>query len=217
MSQLRVKICGITNESDARRVAYLGADAIGLNFYAQSKRYIDPKFAEFILRELPPFVDPVAVFVNQPLRQVFELLNQLGRIRTFQWHGDNPELSDAFPFRMISAFPVRDQQSLADINRYLDVCQGMGRLPGAVLVDAQVPGEYGGTGQTAPWHLLADFRPPVPVILAGGLTPDNVAAAVRLVKPYAVDVASGVEKSPGQKDPEKVRRFIANAREAAAK
>jgi phosphoribosylanthranilate isomerase len=217
MSQLRVKICGITNESDARRVAYLGADAVGLNFYAQSKRYIDPKFAEFILRELPPFVDPVAVFVNQPLRQVFELLNQLGRVRTFQWHGDNRELSDAFPFRMISAFAVRDQQSLTDINRYLDVCQGMGRLPAAVLLDAQVPGEYGGTGRTAPWHLLADFRPPVPVILAGGLTPDNVAAAVRLVKPYAVDVASGVEKSPGQKDPEKIRRFIANAREAAAK
>jgi phosphoribosylanthranilate isomerase len=85
------------------------------------------------------------------------------------------------------------------------------------LVDAHVAGHYGGTGQTAPWDLLADFRPGVPLILAGGLNPDNVAEAVRRVRPYAVDVASGVESAPGRQDPDKVRRFIANAREAAAK
>ncbi len=82
------------------------------------------------------------------------------------------------------------------------------RLPSAILVDAHVAGQYGGTGQTAPWHLLADFKPGVPLILAGGLTPDNVADAIRIVRPYAVDVASGVESRPGKKDPDKLRRFI---------
>jgi phosphoribosylanthranilate isomerase len=89
-------------------------------------------------------------------------------------------------------------------------------MPAAVLVDARVPGQFGGTGKTAPWHLLADYRPGVPLILAGGLTPENVAEAVRTVRPYAVDVAGGVESAPGRKDPDKVRRFIANARAAAA-
>jgi phosphoribosylanthranilate isomerase len=104
---------------------------------------------------------------------------------------------------------------LQAITRYLDVCRLRGALPSAVLVDASVPGQYGGTGRQAPWHLLATFRPGVPLILAGGLTPDNVAEAVRLVRPYAVDVASGVESAPGHKDPDKVRRFIDKAREAA--
>jgi phosphoribosylanthranilate isomerase len=88
-------------------------------------------------------------------------------------------------------------------------------MPAALLVDAHVRGQYGGTGRTAPWHLLADFRPGPPLILAGGLTPENVAEAVQTVRPYAVDVASGVEHSPGHKDPEKMRRFIENARDAA--
>src|SRR5205814_10530314 len=104
--------------------------------------------------------------------------------------------------------------SLNDISRYLDVCRNTNRLPAAILLDAHVPGQYGGTGQKAPWHLLADFKPGVPVLLAGGLTPDNVAEAVRVVRPYAVDVASGVEARPGHKDEDKMRRFIANARGA---
>src|SRR5207249_4121881 len=89
-------------------------------------------------------------------------------------------------------------------------------FPEAILVDACVPGQFGGTGKTVPWELLADFRPEVPLILAGGLTPENVAEAVRIVRPYGVDVASGVEKSPGRKDPDKIKQFIENAREAAA-
>jgi phosphoribosylanthranilate isomerase len=217
MSSLRIKICGITNEADARQAAQLGADAVGLNFYTQSPRRIDPAMAHFILRALPPFVEPVGIFVDQPLRQVFEQLNQIGGVRTIQWYGDNRELADPFPFRLIAAFPVRDRESLLAITRYLDLCRGLGRLPAAVLVDAHVDGQHGGTGQTVPWRLLADFRPGVPLVLAGGLTPDNVAEAVRLVRPYAVDVASGVEQSPGHKDAEKMRRFIGNAREAFAR
>lgn len=217
VQHLRIKICGVTNDADARQAALLGADAVGLNFYAQSSRHVAPAAVELILRELPLFVDAVGVFVNQPLREVFELANRFGRIRTVQWHGDDRELSDTFPFRLIAAFPVQDARSLLSITRYLDLCRGLGRLPAAVLVDAHVPGQYGGTGQTAPWKLLANFQPGVPLILAGGLTPHNVAEAIRIVRPYGVDVAGGVESSPGHKDPEKMRRFIGNAREAAAK
>jgi phosphoribosylanthranilate isomerase len=143
------------------------------------------------------------------------VLQALGGIRTFQWHGEDHEVGDPSPFLHIPAFPVHDRQSLVEITRYLALCRDLGHVPAAVLVDAHAPGRYGGTGQTAPWDLLADFRPGVPLILAGGLTPDNVAEAVRIVRPYGVDVASGVEQSPGHKDPDRMRRFVANAREAA--
>jgi phosphoribosylanthranilate isomerase len=103
------------------------------------------------------------------------------------------------------------------VTRYLDTARAGGKAPAAVLVDAYAPGQFGGTGQRAPWHILAEFKPPEPLILAGGLTPENVAEAVRLVRPYAVDVAGSVESAPGRKDAEKMRRFIASAHEAAAK
>ncbi len=215
--RLRIKVCGITTVEDARDAAVLGADALGLNFYEGSPRRVAPDTAQAIVRDLPPFVEPVALYVNQPLRAVFQALNSLGGVRTFQWHGGRPELCDAYPFRMIAAFAVRDRGSLADITHYLETARGLGKAPAAILVDAHVPGQHGGTGQRAPWDLLADFRPPEPLILAGGLTPENVAEAVRLVRPYGVDVASGVESAPGRKDVEKMRRFIGNAHEAAAR
>jgi phosphoribosylanthranilate isomerase len=214
---VRIKICGITNAADSCLAARLGADAIGLNFYPQSPRYVDAETAEIVLRELPPFVEPVGVFVNEPLRNVFESLNQLGRVRMFQWHGENREVSDCYHFKMIMAFSVGDPRHVKVITHYLDICRTVSKLPAAVLIDALVPGQYGGTGKTVRWSLLADFQPGVPVILAGGLTPENVAEAIGIVRPYAVDVASGVEGNPGRKDPEKMRRFIANAREAAAR
>jgi phosphoribosylanthranilate isomerase len=214
---LRIKICGITQESDGEQAALLGADAVGLNFHPPSPRYVHPLNAAFILRALPPFVDAVGLFVNQSLRDIFPALNSLGRIRTIQWHGDQREISDTYPYQLIPAFAVRDAGSLREIQHYLEACRAVDKLPAAILVDAHVPGQYGGTGQQAPWHLLADFQPGLPLILAGGLTPDNIAEAVRIVRPYAVDVASGVEQSPGRKDVEKMRRFIGNAREAAAR
>ncbi len=215
--RLRVKICGVTTIEDADTAALLGADALGFNFWEGSKRHVKPEQAQAILRELPPFVEPVALYVNQPLREVFQALNAIGRIRTFQWHGRKHELCDAYPFQMIAAFAVRDRAGLAEVTRYLDTARSAGKAPSAVLVDAYAVGQYGGTGQRAPWHLLSEFRPPEPLILAGGLTPDNVAEAIRLVRPYAVDVATGVESSPGRKDTEMMRRFIGNAHEAAAK
>jgi phosphoribosylanthranilate isomerase len=214
--RVRVKICGLTNVPDAEQAALAGADAVGLNFYRASPRYLDPAAAAAVLRALPPFVEPVALFVEQPLRAVFEALNRLGGVRTFQWYGGRHELSDTFPYRYVPAFPVRDPDSLRVITSFVEMCAGLGAPPAAVLLDAHVPGRHGGTGRTVPWELLEDFRPGVPVVLAGGLTPDNVAEAVRRVRPYAVDVASGVERGPGLKDPEKMRRFIGNAHEAAA-
>lgn len=214
---LRVKICGVTTEIDARHAAQLGADAIGLNFYEGSPRFVGPSAAQCILQELPPFVSAAGVFVELPMRKVFEQVQALRRISLIQWHGKNRELSDCSPYHLIAAFPVRDASSLATIQHYVEMCRGLGRLPAALLLDGHAPGQHGGTGQTAPWHLLESFRPGIPILLAGGLTPDNVAEAVRIVRPYGVDVASGVESAPGRKDAEKMRRFLANAREAAAR
>ncbi len=214
---LRIKICGVTSDTDARTAAALGADAVGLNFAPESPRRIDRETATGILRNLPPFVDAVGVFVNKPLKQVYKELQPLGRLLTIQWYGQNRELADTFPFRLISAFQVQDETSLNEINRYMDVARSIGQLPAALLLDGHSATQHGGTGVVAPWHLLASFRPGVPVILAGGLTPDNVAEAVQIVKPWGVDVASGVESEVGVKDPDKVRRFIARARNAAYK
>jgi phosphoribosylanthranilate isomerase len=213
---LLVKICGVTTPADAERAARAGADAVGLNFHPGSPRFIDPVRAEAILRALPPFVEAVGVFAELPLRQVYEQLAALGRIRTIQWHGRDRELCDCYPLHYVAAFPVRDADSLLAITRYLDTCWVRCCLPSAVLADGHAPGRLGGTGRRAPWDLLATFRANVPLILAGGLTPDNVAEAVRVVRPYGVDVAGGVESSPGRKDADRVRRFIDNAREAAA-
>jgi phosphoribosylanthranilate isomerase len=213
---VRIKICGITTVADGLLAAELGADAIGLNFYAHSRRCVTTETAQAILRHLPPLVEPVALFVNQPLTTIAAWAKSFGYIRTLQIHGDAIDLVPAEPFHFIPAFSVRDRDSLTTIEQYLARCREGGQLPAAVLVDAHVPGEYGGTGQLAPWHLLADWRPGVPLVLAGGLTPDNVAEAVRIVQPYAVDVASGVESSPGTKDRERLHRFIDAARTASA-
>jgi len=220
MSQrVRVKICGVTSVEDALLAANLGAEAVGLNFYEKSPRFIDASKAYEILRALPAFVEPVGLFVRRSLREIAATLKEPGldRIRTVQRHADQPEIGDFFvyPFSLIDAFPVADVASLGRIQTYLaDAWDQAFFRPGAILVDAHVPGKYGGTGQTAPWQLLAAFAPTVPLILAGGLTPDNVAEAIRIVRPYAVDVASGVESSPGKKDPDKMQRFIENARAA---
>ncbi|MCE9530522.1 MAG: phosphoribosylanthranilate isomerase [Planctomycetes bacterium] len=212
---LRVKICGVTQPDDVRLCAETGADAVGVNFHPDSPRYVDPRQAMPLLKAIPPLMAGVGVFVAQPMRQVCALAYQLG-LRGVQWHGENPETADPFPFALIAAFRIKDQAGLTRITNFLAACAANGHQPAAILVDAFVEGQMGGTGHKAPWDLLADFRPSVPLILAGGLTPENVGEAIRLVRPAAVDVASGVESSPGRKDPDKVRRFIANAREAAA-
>jgi len=212
---MRIKICGITNVEDALQAASLGADAIGLNFYPRSPRCVSEETAAQIVRCLPPFIEPVGLFVNEPLAEVVERVRRMGFLPTIQWHGDKHEIPAAMPYHFIPAFQVQDAARLAVVTDYLQRCRQGGRPPEAIVIDGHIAGEFGGTGQAAPWPLLADFQPGVPLILAGGLTPENVAEAIRIVRPYGVDVASGVEVTPGRKDSEKMRRFVENTREAA--
>ena len=195
----RVKICGITHPDDLLAAVELGADAVGFNFHPPSPRFVDPRIARDLVALLPPFVEAVGVFVARPVAESCKVLDG---IRTVQMHAG---LGDAAPveFRLVPAYPVRSKEDLGKIEQALPTLR-----PVAVLVDGHAPGLHGGTGQVAPWDLLAEWKPAVPVILAGGLTPENVAEAVRRVRPYAVDVASGVESSPGRKCPEKMRRFL---------
>ena len=204
----------------------LGADSIGLNFYRQSPRFITETQAPDIIRALWSGIQPVGVFVNEPLGYVRWTAQMAGGIEVVQIHGEHTDvLPPRDPTRrdklrdhvltFIPAFGVKDQTSLAKITAYLEQQRSQfGAASAVILVDAHVVGMHGGTGRTVPWELLADFRPGVKVMLAGGLTPENVAEAIGIVRPYAVDVASGVESAPGKKDPEKLRRFIENARAA---
>jgi phosphoribosylanthranilate isomerase len=212
---IRVKVCGLTRPDDLQTVARLGADAVGLNFHPPSPRALSPEQALELLQQWPAFVEAVGVFVRKTVQELQPLLARLGRIHTIQVHGGPHEAPNAFPYHFVPAFAVRDEHDRLEIDRYLETCRAAGRLPSAVLVDGHAPGLHGGTGQTPPWRLLAGWQPGVPVVLAGGLTPDNVAEAVRIVRPWAVDVASGVETAPGRKGPELLRRFIDRAREAA--
>lgn len=214
MSQVRVKICGITNGKDALAAANAGADAIGLNFHPASPRCVSLPTAAVILERLPAFVSPVGVFVGQTLPEACGIAESIG-LRIIQRHGDEHEPADLPRFHLIEVFRVADRGDIPLIVAYLAAARSQDRLPCTILIDAKVPGEYGGTGRMPPWDIVAELPTQgVPLILAGGLTPDNVAEAVRIVRPYAVDVASGVESSPGKKDADKIKRFIDNARSA---
>jgi phosphoribosylanthranilate isomerase len=189
---------------------------VGLNFYPKSPRFITPTQSAAIVRALPPFTAPVGVFVEMPMRQVCAIAYQLG-LRAVQTYDSTPPAEDAFPFALMPAFRVNDAAGLAEIRSFVDRMRALGRPPAAFLVDALVEGQMGGTGHRAPWELLAGFDPGIPLVLAGGLTPENVAEAIELVRPWGVDVASGVESAPGRKDPKKIIRFVRIAREAAAR
>lgn len=203
-----IKICGVTTPAMARTVADLGADAVGINFYPKSPRYVAPNTAVEIVAALPPFTAAVGVFVGEPDDAVNALAVRLG-LRAVQTYADAPPTRRFDPAAHIPAFRVRDRSDLAVIREFVAACR-----PAAVLVDSFVAGEMGGTGHRAPWDLLVGFDPGVPLILAGGLTPENVGEAIRTVRPWGVDVASGVESAPGIKDSGKVDAFVRAVRDA---
>lgn len=213
----RVKICGITNEEDARAAATAGADAVGLNFYQESPRFLSPASAEAVVRALPAEVVKVGLFVNSPAEAVIATFRALG-LDLVQIHGDEPPeylaaMGDRPVMRALRLGPL----GLAPILEYLENCRRLGCLPRWVLIDAYRPGRYGGTGATCDWTVVqkypaAPWHPPL--VLAGGLTAENVAEAIHRVRPSAVDTAGGVETSPGKKDAGLVRQFIQNARRA---
>lgn len=215
MPKVRIKICGVTTPDDARFAAECGADAVGLNFYPKSPRFLSPPGAAAIVRELPAFTSAVGVFVGMPLRQACAVAFQLG-LRALQTYSESPPTDDPFPFALIPSFRVKDAADLEGVRQSVAALKAVGRAPAAVLIDSFTEGIPGGTGRVAPWQLIRGFDPGVPLILAGGLTPDNVAEAIATVRPWGIDVASGVESAPGIKDPDKVRRFLVTAHRAAA-
>ncbi len=213
----RIKICGITSPEDALSAVNLGADAIGLNFYEPSPRFVSLEMAAKIATEVVDSVRKIGVFVNADPSTI-QTACDAARLDGVQLHGDElPEFA-ARPFGC-SVIRVRrlDPQGIAAIKDDLSACQTAGRLPDAVLLDAMTAGQYGGTGETVSWPGLVDYQKwlgGVPLILAGGLTPENVAEAIRTVCPDGVDVASGVESSKGVKDISKVQAFITEAQAA---
>jgi phosphoribosylanthranilate isomerase len=205
-NDVKIKICGITNLADGKAAAEAGADAVGFVFSDDSPRCIPLETAEEIGAQLPPDLMRVGVFVNAPADFVATAIQRCG-LTLAQFHGnETPEFCAQFGTMTLKAFRVRDAASLDEIEAY--------RVD-AILLDSFVPGQPGGTGASFNWNLAVEAKKfGKPIFLAGGLTPDNVAEAVRLAQPFGVDVSSGVEKAPGKKDLDKVRRFIAAVRAA---
>jgi phosphoribosylanthranilate isomerase len=203
---VKVKICGITNLADGLAAAEAGADALGFVFCAQSPRLIAPESAAEIIRQLPPYVVKVGLFVNAPEDDVLHTIAVCG-LNVLQFHGDeSPEYCLQFGLMTMKAFRIRDAESLNHLEKY---------PTDAWLLDAYTPGKLGGTGHAFDWSLAVEARGRGrPIFLAGGLNPGNVAEAVRQVRPYGVDVSSGVEAAPGRKDHDKVRAFIRAAKSA---
>jgi phosphoribosylanthranilate isomerase len=198
---VKIKICGITNLEDALLAAELGADALGFIFYAKSPRHVDPEAAREIIVQLPPFVAAVGVFVDEAAAVVQELAAKVG-LDWVQLHGqESPEYCRSLGRKVIKGFRIQDENSLSRLADYHGAAQ-------ALLLDTYKKGQVGGTGEIFDWHLARKAKKYGYIILAGGLTSDNVAQAIATAGPAAVDAASGVEAAPGKKDTEKMRAFF---------
>jgi phosphoribosylanthranilate isomerase len=204
----RVKICGITNWADAKLCVDAGASALGFNFYAPSPRSVSPAAAWEIIRRLPPFVEAVGVFVNWQPEAVSSLARAL-RLHAVQLHGDESvgDVKTLAPqITVIKAVQVKNGFRPESLKKF--------SAASAILLDGFREGLQGGTGATLDWNLAAQAASHANIILAGGLTPGNVAEAISIARPYAVDVASGVEAKPGKKDPQLVRSFVSAIKSA---
>jgi phosphoribosylanthranilate isomerase len=216
----RIKICGITSSDDARIAVDAGADAIGLNFFRKSRRFVDPETARTIASVLPPHVMKVGVFVNHSVTEITEIASQIG-LDAIQLHGDeSPQFLAQLPLqaRIVRAHRC-GKNGLAPLAQFLADSRANGRAPDAVLIDADAGAEFGGTGHVADWSRITSERRSLaglPLILAGGLKPANVSDAITVVRPDGVDVASGVEREPGIKDEYLVGEFVAAAKQAFA-
>ncbi len=195
-----IKICGITNLKDACFAAECGVDAFGFNFYAKSPRYLSPECAREIIDNIPDGITKVGVFVNSDAPDIRKIVEFCG-LDMVQLHGDeSPEYCRQFPSPLlIKAISPRDEGDLRNAMSY---------PVRAILVDAYDPIRYGGTGKRSDWRLAVRVKETHLLIIAGGLNPDNIREAIEIVRPHAVDINSGVESSPGRKDPQKVRTVI---------
>ncbi|MBI3592927.1 MAG: phosphoribosylanthranilate isomerase [Nitrospirae bacterium] len=201
---MRIKICGITNLEDALAAVDYGANALGFVFVQQSPRFILPDKAKEIISYLPPFVTTVGVFVNEVPGKIREIMEFSG-VDVLQLHGDEPPDACTIWHRVVKAFRVRDFTDLKLLEAY---------RVSAFLLDTYSPESFGGTGQTFNWDIAVEARRFGRIILSGGLTPDNIEKAVNRVRPYAVDVSSGVESDRGKKDLKKMKAFIEKAKDA---
>lgn len=203
MERTKVKICGLTNLDDALAAAEAGADAVGFVLYRKSPRYVELGTVRAIVRALPPLVLPVGVFVNENVETVRDTIDACG-LALAQLHGDeSSSYCELLGRPVLMALRAKDRISALAVAEY----QGRAGVRGFVL-DACSSQAYGGTGLLADWNLAAELAKTCPILLAGGLTPENVADAIRTVRPYGVDVSSGVETSPGKKDHGRLRAFV---------
>jgi phosphoribosylanthranilate isomerase len=204
---VKIKICGITNQEDAALAVAAGADAVGFVFYRKSPRAAEPAVVRAIVAGLPPFVLPVGVFVNEDASVVRNVMDDCG-LALAQLHGDETAVyCQALGRPVLKALRLKDRGSFLALAEL----QGRANVRG-FLIDAHSEQAYGGTGMTADWTLAAEAARSTPIVLAGGLTPANVAQAIQAVRPYGIDVSSGVEVGPGKKDPVKLKAFIEAAR-----
>ncbi len=204
----RIKICGITNIEDALYAADLGVDALGFVFYSQSPRHIEPKKARKIIQQLPPFLAKVGVFVNETAARVNEIIELTG-IDVVQLHGQEaPEYCQRFERKVVKAFRIAPDFDPAQIEVYeVD----------AYLLDTYVRGIYGGTGEVFNWEIAKRAEQYGRIILAGGLNPGNIKEAICQVEPYGVDISSGVEIRPGEKDKRKLEQLVLQVRSTLVK
>jgi len=203
----RIKICGIKNKIDAINAAGLGVDILGFVFYKKSERYVEPKVVRDIINELGPHIAKVGVFVNEDAKKVLDITEDCS-LDMLQFHGDeSPEYCDGFKdsYKVIKAFRIKDKHSLKGINDY-DV--------DFYLLDTYSDELKGGTGERFDLKTIEGFEFLKPVILSGGLTPENVIKAIQSVVPYGVDISSGIENSPGRKDIKLMKKFVENVRKA---
>jgi phosphoribosylanthranilate isomerase len=201
--QVKVKVCGMTNLKDALVAVEEGADAVGFIFYKKSPRSVTMKLVREIILELPPFVDTVGVFVDETAEQINKIADNCN-LDLIQLHGnESPTFCKRMRRRVIKAFRVKDMQSVKKLSSY--------QVSG-FLLDTFSESLQGGTGKVFDWNLALPAKKMGPVIMAGGLTPNNVQQAIRQVRPYGVDVCSGVESQPGIKDHKKIRAFLKNAK-----
>jgi phosphoribosylanthranilate isomerase len=217
----RVKICGITNVEDALVAAAAGADAIGLNFYERSPRYVDAAAAKVIAARVPNEIAKVGVFVNMSAADICDIVREVP-LGWIQLHGDEPPelLADLPDGVQIIRAQRCEESGLRPLAGYLVSAAAAGRSPDAILIDGPAKATFGGAGQLPSWRRIVmerDILSGLPLVLAGGLAPDNVAEAIRFVRPAAVDVASGVEHRAGKKDPDLVKQFVHRAAIAFAK
>lgn len=213
----RLKVCGVTRIQDADVAASLGVDYLGLNFFKGSKRYVAPANAKQIVDAVGARVQCVGLFVDAKAEDIRQVAQSTG-IQIVQLHGDEPPAmaAELAPLKVIRVFRWRSADESAPlIRRHLDIARSTGVLPFALLIDSFSEGSFGGTGRRFDWSTFDPTTIPLPYLLAGGLDPDNVAEAIATLRPWGVDVASGVESSPGIKDVAKLRSFVNAVRSAS--